>query len=156
VLAIAGLDLLGRDSVIRTPERHGWLIFTFTTPDWCADFGLRTVYANDSVRTAERVRRYSRFMDAPGAHHSLAKTAEQIVPPDAATLEAQLKTIALPTLVLWGEEDKIVLIRYGQRFRAEVPAVQFFAFPGTGHVPQEERPWETAARLLEFLARFQN
>ena len=72
---------------------------------------LRKVYANDSVRTPERVRRYAKFMDLPGAHHSFAETAEQIVPPDAAELEAQLKTISVPVLAIWGEEDEIVPLR---------------------------------------------
>lgn len=129
-----------------------WLMFTFTTPDWRADIVLRQVYANDSVRTPERVRRYAKFMDLPGAHHSFAKTAEQIVPPDAAEFEAQLKTISVPTLAIWGEEDKIVPIKYAYRMRQDVPGIRFFAFPKTGHAPQEERSAETAARLLEFLA----
>ena len=73
-------------------------MFHFTTADWRADVVLRQVYANDSVRTAERVRRYSKFMNLPGAHHSFGKTAEQIIPPDAAAFEAQLKTISVPTL----------------------------------------------------------
>src|SRR4051812_42416054 len=128
-----------------------WLMFHFTTPDWRADVVLRQVYANDSVRTAERVRRYSKFMDLPGAHHSFAKTAEQIVPPDAAAFEAQLKTISVPTLSIWGEDDRIVPIKYAHRMRQDVPGIQFFAFPRTGHAPQEEQPAATAARLLAFL-----
>jgi pimeloyl-ACP methyl ester carboxylesterase len=128
-----------------------WLMFTFTTPDWRADIVLRQVYANDSVRTAERVRRYSKFMDLPGAHHSFAKTAEQIVPPDAAEFEAQLKTIDVPTLAIWGREDRIVPLEYGMRLRHDVPGIQFFAIPGVGHAPQEENPGETARRILDFL-----
>jgi len=112
---------------------------------------LDEVYANDSVRTPERVRRYSKFMDLPGAHHSFAKTAEQIVPPDAAEFEAQLKTISVPTLAIWGEEDKIVPIEYGRRMRRDVPNIQYFTFAGTGHAPQEEQPAATADRLLKFL-----
>jgi pimeloyl-ACP methyl ester carboxylesterase len=130
-----------------------WLMFTFTTADWRADFTLRRVYHEDSVRTPERVRRYSRYMDLPGAHHSFAHTAEQIVPPDAAELEAQIKTISVPTLAIWGEEDKIVPVKYGLRFRQDVPGIQFFVLPRTGHAPQEENPAATAARLLAFLDR---
>lgn len=129
-----------------------WLMFHFTTADWRADVVLRQVYANDSVRTPERVRRYAKFMDLPGAHHSFAMTAKQIVPPDAAMFEAQLKTISVPTLAIWGEEDEIVPIKYAYRMRHDVPGIQFLAFPKTGHAPQEERPAETAARLLAFLS----
>jgi pimeloyl-ACP methyl ester carboxylesterase len=129
-----------------------WLMFTFTTADWRADVVLRQVYANDSVRTAERVRRYAKFMDLPGAHHSFGKTAEQIVPLDADKLEAQLKTIAVPTLAIWGEKDTIVPLRYGNRLRHDVPGIRFHALPETGHAPQEERPAQTASLILAFLS----
>ena len=128
-----------------------WLMYTFTTADWRAETVLRQVYAHDSVRTAERVRRYSRYMDLPGAHYAFEQTAEQIIPPDAAALEEQIKTIAVPTLAIWGEEDRIVPVRYAYRFRAEVPGVRFHLLPETGHAPQEERPADTARLLLEFL-----
>ena len=131
-----------------------WLMFTFTTADWRADIVLRKVYAHDSVRTPERVRRYAKFMDLPGAHHSFAKTAEQIIPADAAELEAQLKTISVPTLAIWGEEDEIVPMRYARRMRADVPGIEFYSLPGVGHAPQEEQPAVTASRLLGFLQRF--
>ena len=62
----------------------------------------------------------------------------------------------LPTLALWGQDDRIVPIEYGFRLRKDVPGVQFFAFPGTGHAPQEELPAETAAKLLAFLATLSN
>ena len=47
---------------------------------------------------------------------------------------------------------KIVPIKYAYRMRQDVPGIQFLAFPKTGHAPQEERPSETAARLLLFLS----
>jgi pimeloyl-ACP methyl ester carboxylesterase len=131
-----------------------WLMYHFTTVDWRAEAVLRQVYAHDSVMTAERVRRYSQYMDSPGAHYAFEKTAEQIVPPDAADLEAQLKTIGIPTLAIWGGDDKIVPLKYALRFRADVPGVRFFVLDDTGHAPQEERPADTARLLLNFLRTF--
>jgi pimeloyl-ACP methyl ester carboxylesterase len=130
-----------------------WLMYTFTTADWRAETVLRRVYAHDSVMTPERVRRYAKYMDLPGAHYAFEQTAEQIVPPNAAELEARLKTIAVPTLAIWGGDDTIVPLRYARRFRADVPGVEFHVLPETGHAPQEERPAETARLLLEFLRK---
>lgn len=134
-------------------ELTRWLMYTFTTADWRAETVLRRVYAHDSVMTAERVRRYAPYLDLPGAHYAFEQTAEQIVPPNAAELEAQLKTIAVPTLAIWGGDDTIVPLRYAWRFRADVPGVEFHVLPETGHAPQEERPAETARLLLEFLRK---
>lgn len=130
-----------------------WLMYTFTTADWRAETVLRRVYAHDSVMTAERVRRYAKYMDLPGAHYAFEQTAEQIVPPNAAELEAQLKTIAVPTLAIWGGDDTIVPLQYARRFRADVPGVEFHVLAETGHAPQEERPEDTARLLLGFLRR---
>lgn len=130
-----------------------WLMYTFTTADWRAEAVLRRVYAHDSVMTGERVRRYAKYLDLPGAHYAFEQTAEQIVPPNAAELEAELKTIAVPTLAIWGGDDRIVPLRYAYRFRADVPGVEFHVLPETGHAPQEERPEETARLLLEFLRK---
>ncbi|HET9424897.1 MAG TPA: alpha/beta fold hydrolase [Gemmatimonadaceae bacterium] len=130
-----------------------WLMYTFTTPDWRAETVLSRVYADDSVMTAERVQRYSRYMDLPGAHYAFEQTAEQIVPPDAAALEGLLKTIAVPTLALWGGDDRIVPVKYAYRMKADVPGVELHVLPETGHAPQEERPADTASILLSFLRR---
>jgi pimeloyl-ACP methyl ester carboxylesterase len=68
-----------------------------------------------------------------------------------AQFETQLKTISVPTLAIWGEEDEIVPIKYAYRIRQDVPGIQFQAFPKTGHAPQEEQPAATANRLIAFL-----
>jgi pimeloyl-ACP methyl ester carboxylesterase len=141
-------------AVLRS-EFTRWLMYTFTTADWRAETVLRRVYANDSVMTADRLRRYSKYMDLPGAHYAFEQTARQIVPPDAAELERQLRTIDVPTLAIWGGDDEIVPLEYAYRFRADVPGVELHVLPETGHAPQEERPAETARLLLGFLDRMQ-
>ncbi|MEO5567027.1 MAG: alpha/beta fold hydrolase [Gemmatimonadaceae bacterium] len=135
-------------------EMTRWLMYTFTSADWRAQTVLARVYAHDSVMTAERVRRYAKYLDLPGAHHAFEQTAEQIVPPDAAELEGMIRTIAVPTLAIWGGDDKIVPLQYAYRFRSDVPRVQFHVLPETGHAPQEERPADTARLLLAFLRQF--
>lgn len=135
-------------------EMTRWLMYRFTSADWRTQTVLTQVYAHDSVMTAERVRRYAKYLDLPGAHYAFEQTAEQIVPPDAAALEGLIKTIAVPTLAIWGGDDKIVPLKYAYRFRSDVPGVEFHVLPETGHAPQEERPADTARLLLAFLRRF--
>lgn len=129
-----------------------WLMYTFTTPDWRAELVLKRAYEQDSVATPERITRYARYFDVPGAHYAFEETARDIVPPDAAALEEKLKTIAVPTLVLWGVDDEIIDVRFARRLRQDVPGVVVKTLDDTGHSPHEERPAETARLLLEFLA----
>jgi pimeloyl-ACP methyl ester carboxylesterase/putative sterol carrier protein len=57
-----------------------------------------------------------------------------------------------PTLVLWGEEDRLVPIRLGQRLAEEMPACRLEVLPGVGHVPQFEVPEVTADMVRDFLS----
>jgi pimeloyl-ACP methyl ester carboxylesterase len=56
------------------------------------------------------------------------------------TLLDRLDSIAIPTLVLWGESDQIVEPAYGQAYAAAIHAARFEVLPATGHMPQMETP----------------
>jgi pimeloyl-ACP methyl ester carboxylesterase len=56
------------------------------------------------------------------------------------TLLGRLGGIALPTLVLWGESDRIVVPAYGQVFAGAINGARFKVLPATGHMPQMETP----------------
>jgi pimeloyl-ACP methyl ester carboxylesterase len=129
-----------------------FLMYTFTSADWRANVVLKRAYFEDSVATAERIRSYSKYFDLPGAHYAFERSAEQIVPPDAAALEQRLTTITVPTLAIWGADDEIIPVSFAYRLRTDVPGVTVKILDQTGHAPQEERPTETAQAILQFLA----
>jgi pimeloyl-ACP methyl ester carboxylesterase len=56
------------------------------------------------------------------------------------TLLGRLGDIGIPTLVLWGESDRIVEPAYGQVFAEAIHRARFEVLPGTGHMPQMETP----------------
>lgn len=68
-------------------------------------------------------------------------------------LAKRLHRIAAPTLVVWGEEDRVVPSRYAKRFAAGLggPADTYLV-PGAGHLADWDRPQEVAERVLAFLA----
>ncbi|MFE2426786.1 alpha/beta fold hydrolase [Streptomyces sp. NPDC059373] len=55
-------------------------------------------------------------------------------------LAGRLGTLEIPTLVLWGESDRIVDVDYGRAYAAAIPPAQFQLLTGTGHSPQLETP----------------
>jgi pimeloyl-ACP methyl ester carboxylesterase len=55
-------------------------------------------------------------------------------------LLARLGAIEVPTLVLWGESDRIVEPTYGQAYAAAINGAHFEVLPATGHMPQMESP----------------
>ena len=56
------------------------------------------------------------------------------------TLLGRLATIAIPTLVLWGESDQIVPPAYGRVYAKAIAGARFEVLPATGHMPQMETP----------------
>jgi pimeloyl-ACP methyl ester carboxylesterase len=56
------------------------------------------------------------------------------------TLLDRLGGIAIPTLVLWGESDRIVEPAYGHAYASAIRAARFELLPATGHMPQMETP----------------
>ncbi|MEU4241182.1 alpha/beta hydrolase [Actinoplanes sp. NPDC026619] len=68
------------------------------------------------------------------------------------TLRPRLSAITHPTLVVWGEADRIVDVDYGREFAAAIPGAEFRPLPNTGHLPQLESPELLLAAVREFAA----
>jgi pimeloyl-ACP methyl ester carboxylesterase len=56
------------------------------------------------------------------------------------TLAARLGGLAVPTLVVWGEADRIVTPAYGKEYAAAIPGATFTVVHAAGHLPQLENP----------------
>jgi len=56
------------------------------------------------------------------------------------TLLGRLGGIAIPTLVLWGESDRIVEPAYGKAYADAIHWARFEVLGATGHMPQMETP----------------
>jgi pimeloyl-ACP methyl ester carboxylesterase len=68
-------------------------------------------------------------------------------------LAARLAGISVPTLVVWGESDRIVDPDYGRAYAAAIPGARFQLLPGTGHVPQIETPAQLRRAIWDFTIR---
>jgi pimeloyl-ACP methyl ester carboxylesterase len=65
-------------------------------------------------------------------------------------LAARLGGVTAPTLVLWGEADRIADPDYGRAFAAAIPGAQFQLLTGTGHLPQLETPAQLLGPVWDF------
>jgi pimeloyl-ACP methyl ester carboxylesterase len=68
------------------------------------------------------------------------------------SLRRWLHRISAPTLVLWGESDRIVRPEYGRTFQQAIPGAQFQLIPAAGHYPYLEQPEAFAAAVTAFLS----
>jgi len=115
--------------------------------------GLKLAYYDHEKITSRAISEYATALYSPAAKHALVKTVEQIIPPNIDEIALSYRTIRVPTLVVWCEEDKVVPFVFGQRLKADIPAAELVVFSKCGHMPQEEKPEETARAIQAFLAR---
>jgi pimeloyl-ACP methyl ester carboxylesterase len=74
-----------------------------------------------------------------------------ILPDDIDELSARFPEIDLPTLVLWGDHDRVVPISVGRRLAVALPRARLIVLERCGHMVPEERPRASLAAVEEFL-----
>ena len=67
------------------------------------------------------------------------------------SVREHLRDIEVPTLILWGEDDRIVPLEAAHGFHAAIRNSKLVIYPNTGHLPQEEVADESAAEVRAFL-----
>jgi pimeloyl-ACP methyl ester carboxylesterase len=67
-------------------------------------------------------------------------------------LERWLHRIKVPTLVLWGAEDRLLPAAYAKVWGERVPDVRVEIIPECGHLPHVEKAAVAAEKILDFLA----
>jgi pimeloyl-ACP methyl ester carboxylesterase len=66
-------------------------------------------------------------------------------------LRGRLHRIAVPTLLVWGAEDRFVgADYYGAAYRDAIPGARLEAIAGAGHFPHLEQPAAVAERIRAF------
>lgn len=66
------------------------------------------------------------------------------------TLAGRLAAVGKPTLVVWGEADRIANSDYGRAFAGAIPGAEFVLMHETGHLPQIETPEALIGIIREF------
>lgn len=95
---------------------------------------VHNVYGNPSLVTAELVDRYYDMTLREGNRKALSRRMDQGLGGDS----AKIKTLKLPTLILWGAKDKLIPLSYGQQFAQDIEGSRLVVFDDLGHVPHEE------------------
>jgi haloalkane dehalogenase len=67
--------------------------------------------------------------------------------------EGCLAELAVPTLILWGAQDRFSSARMASRFESSIPGSELRMFDDAGHFVWEDEPAGTCAALVDFLSR---
>ncbi len=68
-------------------------------------------------------------------------------------LAARLHRVSCPTLLLWGENDKLVPPAYGEEYKKHLPNAEMKLIPNCGHLPMFEREGEFVEAVASFCTK---
>jgi len=66
-------------------------------------------------------------------------------------LETEYKKIDAPALIVWGRDDRVARLPFGERLARDLPKAQLVVLPSCGHIPMWECTGETTIALKGFL-----
>ncbi|MET4131454.1 pimeloyl-ACP methyl ester carboxylesterase [Porphyrobacter sp. MBR-155] len=102
-----------------------------------------------SIITEPMIDRYWELLRYPGNRRATLKRFSQ---PHESLTEAEIAGVTAPTLILWGEDDRLIPVAAGQWLAEVMPTAQITVYPNIGHLPHEEAPAATLGDLLPWLA----
>jgi 4,5:9,10-diseco-3-hydroxy-5,9,17-trioxoandrosta-1(10),2-diene-4-oate hydrolase len=118
----------------------------------------RKVVFNASLVTEELVEQTYKLATLSGARNALLATLRagigirgQRANLTRPLIESAAK-IAVPTLIIWGQQDRIIPVAHAHIAAETIPHARLEIFDRCGHMPQLEHPDQFNALVLEFLA----
>ena len=116
--------------------------------------GLEVGYLDETDRE-----RYREAWSRPGAitgglnYYRASRMGDQVAHGQPAEAQAALRAmrVEVPTLVIWGDEDKFLLPGLTEGLEEWVPDVRVEILPGAGHWIPQERAEDVTALIREFM-----
>jgi pimeloyl-ACP methyl ester carboxylesterase len=134
-------------AIAQTPGIN--LLVEQITPRSLIKQSLEQSVSVQSVVTEAAVDRYWELLRYPGNRRATLKRFGY--PYDPLT-EAQIAAVTTPTLILWGEEDRLIPVEAGQWLSKTMPNNRLVIYPRIGHLPHEEAPEATLGDVQAWLA----
>jgi pimeloyl-ACP methyl ester carboxylesterase len=129
----------------------GWGILHLLPFRFMVRYTFAYVYHDRQTVTPERKARYLGCFSPSGIAYVFIRTCRQLTPEKSADLITAIRGITIPTLIVWGRQDRVIPLRCGQRLHKDIPGSRLVLIDDCGHIPHEERPQETWAAIREFL-----
>jgi len=133
-----------------------------SAPSWLVSFGnwlfgglmiesvLKEIIYDPALLTPAVVERSNRNRQRPGLIPPIL-TVRKTLPLWEAEFAKRIGDITHPTLILWGEEDRVFPITVGEELHRTIKGSNFVRIPKAGHIPQWEQPALANQAMIEFM-----
>ena len=109
---------------------------------------LAAAYARPAALRGATLTRYRDMLLAPGVRAAILARTGQTILRDPAPMLAR---ITAPTLLLWGDKDRMIPISNAADYLRYLPHAMLVRLPDLGHVPFEEDPDRSLVPVERFL-----
>jgi len=133
-----------------------------SAPSWLVSFGnwlfgglmietvLKEIVHDPALLTPAVIERSNRNRQRPGLIKPIMTVRENL-PLWESGFATRIGEITHPTLVIWGEEDRVFLIAVGEELHQTIKGSRFTRIPKAGHIPQWELPDLVNQELITFI-----
>jgi pimeloyl-ACP methyl ester carboxylesterase len=123
----------------------------YITPRSVIETSLKQSVSNQAIVTPAEVDEYWELLRHPGNRAATGKRFAQYSTRLTATA-VSAATAKLPTLILWGQEDKLIPVNSAAWFKTTYPNARTHIYANIGHMPMEEAPEQSAQDVRAWLA----
>lgn len=95
------------------------------------------------------IERFVERMQLPNAKMAFMSTLLGLK--NAEVITKTLTKITSPSLIIWGENDPVIPIKYAEDFVSTIQDCRFFKMSGCGHTPYVDDPEKFANTVISFL-----
>ena len=110
---------------------------------------MDAAFSDPQALSETLVNRYHDMLRAPGVRTAILDRADQTVYSNPIP---SLQRIQVPTLLLWGANDRMIPSTQAAQYAQVLPHSQTVVLPNLGHVLQEERPEIGLSPVQAFLS----
>ena len=138
--------------IVRTPVLREFLRLIPGRP--VAEATLKASFANEALVTPEMVDRYWELNREPAIRAATRRRFRmglEYWTGEDRFMRANLPKLSVPTLVIWGRQDKLIPVEAADIIKTAIPGAQVVIYDDGGHILQEDLPERSAADVRAFL-----
>lgn len=124
---------------------------------WIIRFGLRQIFEDPTRVPDELLQQFIQLDYDPDVRRSYQRVLgigvdwRGLKPEMLAEIRDAAPGLRVPTLIVWGKQDRVVPVQHAHVAHTLIPAARLHVFDDCGHTPQLEYPAEFNALLTRFL-----
>jgi pimeloyl-ACP methyl ester carboxylesterase len=122
-------------------------LLLWVTPKFLVKKSLEGVFVDKQKINEESINRYHDLLLREGNR----KAALSIFKAGFTPNPAPIKTINIPTLIIWGDQDQLINVSNATLFNKDIKGSKLVVLQNVGHTPMEETPTKVAAAISSFL-----